>query len=146
MNRVILAAALAIGITSAVGAQEPTVPAGSAATGTTHALMSQFKCQEPYPGVAEVAKRLGIEPGVRRRDDADTGPHVMISACAKGEYDLFAIVNAVLDRLDNTISVAQPGCGIVELPGAPKAGTTIGCWAPNHQNNGAAPLNAPKER
>ena len=72
-------------------------------SGNTEAAVAQAPCTEVFPELPALAKRLGVPPG------AATVPAgaIVMSMCNGDEYDLFALINALLDRIDQRLLLPE---------------------------------------
>lgn len=57
-------------------------------------------CVETFPELPALAKRLGVKANV-----ASSEMHTYLGMCDGRQYDLFALINAALDKLDKPSAV-----------------------------------------
>lgn len=91
--------------TAAIAADLPMPITGAGASSSIHA--AQVPCDHPVSRdvrIASLAQRLGVAPV----DTARSGAVVLLSCDRKTAYDLFDIIDALLDRMDGPHQVGTP--------------------------------------
>ncbi len=71
-------------------------PPPGASPGTTFIVVPPSTCQEQFPALPALAARLNVKPGYSPQRS------VVLGMCDGTVYDLFALVNAFLDKMEQT--------------------------------------------
>ena len=71
-------------------------------TGTISSRLVSLGCVDQFPHLPQIAERLGVKPGT----GADGS--VVLSMCDGSVYDLSALINALLDRMDAANNLRPP--------------------------------------